>query len=277
MKAYTKVYIQSLIDKFLDGQTSPEEERLLAEYFRTEAVPPEWEDYREMFAWFDGGMRGKYLQDDAGGAELSADAAGKSSAPSTPSASAESGIAASPRRSRLVRLALPWLAAACLAGGLVWGLWPSHDAGQRLTATTATAPRRAAHETSVPSAAPSVVAATDATTKSGNVAPTTVPARRMPVAHAAAPSHGETHGSVPTDEAVTVGQADSLLLAEARERLAQCQAMGDSVVASHALLLASMMETKAMVAEAKRDIAQAKLLIDSYDKQHVSPNNIIEL
>ena len=38
-----------------------------------------------------------------------------------------------------------------------------------------------------------------------------------------------------------------------------------------------MMETKAMVAEAKRDIAQAKLLIDSYDKQHVSPNNIIEL
>ncbi|MCP5978558.1 hypothetical protein NL364_29130, partial [Klebsiella pneumoniae] len=77
-------------------------------------MPPEWEDYREMFAWFDGGMRGKYLQDDAGGAELSADAAGKSSAPSTPSASAESGIAASPRRSRLVRLALPWLAAACL-------------------------------------------------------------------------------------------------------------------------------------------------------------------
>ena len=45
MKTYTKAYIQSLLDKYLDGLTSLEEERLLGEYFRTQSVPPEWEDY----------------------------------------------------------------------------------------------------------------------------------------------------------------------------------------------------------------------------------------
>lgn len=58
MKTYTKAYIQSLLDKYLDGLTSLEEERLLGEYFRTQSVPPEWEDYRELFAWFDNGMKG---------------------------------------------------------------------------------------------------------------------------------------------------------------------------------------------------------------------------
>ena len=41
----------------MDGATTIEEERLLADYFRkTEHVPEEWSDYRRMFDWFSEGM-----------------------------------------------------------------------------------------------------------------------------------------------------------------------------------------------------------------------------
>lgn len=119
MKAYTKAYIQSLLDKYLDGLTSLEEERLLGEYFRTQSVPPEWEDYREMFAWFDDGMKGEYLQDDNG---INIAETASTSIP--------------PKRSKMIRLTLPWLAAACLAGGLIWGIWPKQHGSQSLTITT---------------------------------------------------------------------------------------------------------------------------------------------
>lgn len=49
--------IRKLIDKFMEGRTSLEEERLLGEYFRTERdIPEELKPYREMFAYFDRGM-----------------------------------------------------------------------------------------------------------------------------------------------------------------------------------------------------------------------------
>lgn len=50
--------IQTLLDKFLDGRTTLEEEARLAEYFRTHDVPAEWEAARRMFAYFDDGMPG---------------------------------------------------------------------------------------------------------------------------------------------------------------------------------------------------------------------------
>lgn len=54
---YTKEYIAQLLNRFMEGATTIEEERLLAEYFRkTEHVPEEWSDYRRMFDWFSEGM-----------------------------------------------------------------------------------------------------------------------------------------------------------------------------------------------------------------------------
>lgn len=53
--------IQRLIDLFMAGQTSIEEEQRLSEYFRTNAVPEEWQAYKEMFGYFDEGMpMGRY-------------------------------------------------------------------------------------------------------------------------------------------------------------------------------------------------------------------------
>ena len=56
MKRYSHQQIETLLDKFMDGQTTVEEEALLADYFRSGDVPAEWEDYRVMFDYFDSGM-----------------------------------------------------------------------------------------------------------------------------------------------------------------------------------------------------------------------------
>ncbi len=46
---YTKAYIKSLLDKYMDGMTTLEEEDILVGYFRGEDIPQEWEDYRQLF------------------------------------------------------------------------------------------------------------------------------------------------------------------------------------------------------------------------------------
>lgn len=49
--------IQKLIDKFMDGTSTLDKERLLGEYFRNEKdIPQELQPYRKMFAYFDKGM-----------------------------------------------------------------------------------------------------------------------------------------------------------------------------------------------------------------------------
>lgn len=48
--------IKKLVKRFMDGLTTIEEERQLAEYFRTHEVSDQWQEYKEMFAWFDKGM-----------------------------------------------------------------------------------------------------------------------------------------------------------------------------------------------------------------------------
>jgi len=58
MKRYSQQQIKALLDKFMDGQTTVEEEVLLADYFRSGDVPAEWEDYRLMFDYFDRDMEG---------------------------------------------------------------------------------------------------------------------------------------------------------------------------------------------------------------------------
>ncbi len=58
MKRYSQQQISDLLDKFMDGLTTLEEEAALGDYFRTHEVPREWEDYRLMFGYFDRGMEG---------------------------------------------------------------------------------------------------------------------------------------------------------------------------------------------------------------------------
>ncbi len=61
MKRYTQQHIQDLLDKFMNGLTTLEEEAALGDYFRTHEVPQEWEDYRQMFGYFDRGMEGELI------------------------------------------------------------------------------------------------------------------------------------------------------------------------------------------------------------------------
>ena len=61
MKRYTQQHIQDLLDKFMNGLTTLEEEAALGDYFRTHELPEEWEDYRQMFGYFDRGMEGELI------------------------------------------------------------------------------------------------------------------------------------------------------------------------------------------------------------------------
>lgn len=53
----TAMQIQQLIDKYMNGQTTVDEEQLIARYFRSATdVPDSLKPYRDMFAYFDDGM-----------------------------------------------------------------------------------------------------------------------------------------------------------------------------------------------------------------------------
>lgn len=54
---YSETYIEQLLEKFMNGESSLEEETLLADYFRGKDVLPRWKEYRQMFAFFDSGMK----------------------------------------------------------------------------------------------------------------------------------------------------------------------------------------------------------------------------
>ena len=48
--------IQQLLDRFQEGTSTLDEEKRLADYFRTHEVGEEWSAYKEMFAMFDDGQ-----------------------------------------------------------------------------------------------------------------------------------------------------------------------------------------------------------------------------
>ena len=50
MIQYTKEHISELLNKYMDGTSTLEEEDILAQYFAHEQVPTEWEQYRLLFA-----------------------------------------------------------------------------------------------------------------------------------------------------------------------------------------------------------------------------------
>ena len=49
MIRYSKTYIKDLLDKYMDGTSTLEEEDILADYFRGKNISQEWEDYRLLF------------------------------------------------------------------------------------------------------------------------------------------------------------------------------------------------------------------------------------
>lgn len=49
MIMYTKEYIAKLLDKYMDGTSTLEEEDILAEYFQGQDIPQEWADYQQLF------------------------------------------------------------------------------------------------------------------------------------------------------------------------------------------------------------------------------------
>ena len=59
MNTYSRHHIEALLDKFMAGETTIEEEAQLSDYFASASdVPAEWEDYRAMFGYIGRGLEG---------------------------------------------------------------------------------------------------------------------------------------------------------------------------------------------------------------------------
>jgi hypothetical protein len=61
-------YIEELLERFFDGETSDEEERRLYRFFEGEDIPPHLRRYKPVFAYFAGGLE-KEISQPAGPAE----------------------------------------------------------------------------------------------------------------------------------------------------------------------------------------------------------------
>jgi hypothetical protein len=48
-----KALIAALLEKYWQAETTIEEEKILADYFRQDAIPAEWEEYRDVFGFFE--------------------------------------------------------------------------------------------------------------------------------------------------------------------------------------------------------------------------------
>jgi hypothetical protein len=55
-RPYNKQEMAQLLSKFMAGETTLKEEKVLADLFRTHEVDEEWTEYKEMFALFDRGQ-----------------------------------------------------------------------------------------------------------------------------------------------------------------------------------------------------------------------------
>ena len=53
MRQYTKEYIDQLLERYMEGISTLEEEDILHQYFTRSDVPAEWEDYRQLFVEID--------------------------------------------------------------------------------------------------------------------------------------------------------------------------------------------------------------------------------
>lgn len=58
----TREEIAILVDKFLDGKTTNQEEQMLYDWFSANDVSKEWQPLKEMFAWYADGMSEKQIE-----------------------------------------------------------------------------------------------------------------------------------------------------------------------------------------------------------------------
>lgn len=118
---YNKEYIEQLLRRFIDGETTEQEEQFLAEYFSTsDSIPEEWETYREMFASFSTDAY-DFTEEELIGAKRP-----------TPTLPVREGDLI-PQKHRIIKM-WPWLAAACVAALMVVVLAPpqSSSVGREL-------------------------------------------------------------------------------------------------------------------------------------------------
>lgn len=62
MMNLTKENIEDYIARFMEGETSNEEERAIYCFFHSEEVPEHLKEYSSMFAWYEAGMPEKQLE-----------------------------------------------------------------------------------------------------------------------------------------------------------------------------------------------------------------------
>lgn len=105
----TKEYIEDLLERFLDGQTTESEEQLLSDYFRdADAVPEEWQVYKEIFDSF------------------------KTDAYDFSEEELDAMLAPADEKPKVMRL-LPWASVACVAaiiGLFVWHPWKENPSSE---------------------------------------------------------------------------------------------------------------------------------------------------
>lgn len=66
-KKYSEKEIRRLLERFMSGETTIEEEDRLGDYFRTaHDIPAEWQEYKLMFGYFDSGMDATTVAKNAG-------------------------------------------------------------------------------------------------------------------------------------------------------------------------------------------------------------------
>ncbi len=200
--------IRTLIKRFMDGQTSIEEEDRLAEYFSTHEVDEDLQPYKQMFAWFDEGMPLK--------SRLTSESAGKQ-ATSQPSQDSQS--------SQLPRKILGLIAAAAAAIALlVLVAWPKAE------------PQQMAENTAMPHIQESNEPATTPDTLTADTATTVVPIkkvrRRKPRIDRYKPLPPKTYiAETQTDSAIEAAE----MIAEATVKVVEIQqkAVLDSIHNEH--------------------------------------------
>lgn len=200
--------IRTLIDRYMAGQTSLEEESRLADYLRTHDVGEDLLPYKRMFAWFDEGM------------PLESQQADKFTSRQTISHTSTSS-----QSSRFSRKTVCLIAAAAAAIALLLLMaWPKAE------------PQQMAENTAMPHIQESNEPATTPDTLTADTATTVVPMkkarRRKPRIDRYKPLPPKTYiAEMQTDSAIEAAE----MIAEATVKVAELQqeAMLDSIYDEH--------------------------------------------
>lgn len=256
----SKRHIQCLLYKYMAGETTLEEEQILSEYFRDADLPEEWADYHEMFAWLEQGMDERYLT------------------------TQDSNCSIAPQRQRqnrpaprLMRCLFPWIAAACIAGGLLWKLWPipQQETGHHseiAQTPTASTPQSQCHY---------AVKAVPLHRKGNAItALREKDSERSPNATAKSTSRIIQKTDNPTDQEPRTKQEHEAV--NTTENIKNQQLIQESLslqLQAIALITnANVAQVQALILQSRSSLVMAKMLIEEQESQEqVSPTNTIEV